>query len=119
MIVDWILVVAGLIGVIIATGFDIFTKTREIPDFLNYGLIAIGLGVRAVYSIFTLDYLFFVYGLIGFGAFFIIANLMYYTKQWGGGDCKLLMGLGAIFGSYLNIGIFNAVVDVIWVCFCF
>lgn len=25
---------------------------------------------------------------------------MYYTKQWGGGDAKLLMGLGIIFATY-------------------
>ena len=37
--------------------------------------------------------------MIGFGAMFLLGVIIYYTKQWGGGDAKLLMGLGAVFGT--------------------
>ena len=50
---------------------------------------------------------FLLYSLITFGAFFDIGLIMYYTKQWGGGDSKLLMGLGALLPLYPNIIIDN------------
>src|SRR3989344_9178057 len=36
---------------------------------------------------------------------------MYYAKQWGGGDAKLLMGMGAMFGNYEGISYLNPVFD--------
>ena len=44
-----VLIVIGIIGILIAAISDI--KTREIPDWLNYSLIALGLGIRIIYSI--------------------------------------------------------------------
>ncbi|MAG50914.1 hypothetical protein CL621_04755 [archaeon] len=98
MIIDIILIITGLIGLAIASITDI--KTREVPDWLSYSLIIIGLTLRLFYSLAYQEWLFLIQGLIGFASFFIIANLMYYTKQWGGGDSKLLMGLGALFATY-------------------
>ena len=108
MLFWYFLVIVGLIWLIFATVSDI--KKREIPDWLNYSLIAIGLGSRLIYSFIMKDFSFILYGLLGFAVFFVFANLMYYTKQWGGGDCKLLMGLGAMFGSYVpvfNFGLYH------------
>lgn len=105
MVLDWFLVVIGFIWLISASYFDI--KTREIPDWLNFSLIAIGLGSRGIYSLFLWDAWFFLSGLLGFGIFFIIALVLYYGKQWGGGDSKLLMGLGAMFGSAPILSFFN------------
>ncbi len=102
---SYILIITGLIGLIIASITDI--KTREVPDWLNYFLIIAGLGLRLIYSVYEMNFSYILYGLLGFGVFFLVALLMYYTKQWGGGDSKLLMGLGALFGSYpVNI-LFN------------
>lgn len=92
--------VTAFISLIIASITDI--KTREVPDWLNYGLIIFGLGSRLIYSIALLDINFFLYGLAGFFVFFVIANLMFYSAQWGGGDSKLLMGLGAVIGLNFN-----------------
>ncbi len=94
-------VIIALIWLIFATICDL--KTREIPNWLNFSLIAIGLGGRLIYSLMKWDYGFIMWGLIGFGVFFALSNAMYYTKQWGGGDGKLLMGMGAMFGDYHNI----------------
>ena len=98
MIFWYFLVIVGFIWILFATVTDI--KTREVPNWLNYSLVVIGLGTRAIYSFITKDFDYILYGLIGFGIFFLIGNIMYYTKQWGGGDSKLLMGLGAMFGNY-------------------
>jgi len=101
MIIDIILIITGFIGLVIASISDI--KTREVPDWLSYSLIIIGLTLRLFYTLTYKEWSYFIQGLIGFSIFFIIANLMYYTKQWGGGDSKLLMGLGVLFATYPKI----------------
>lgn len=104
MIGEFIIII-GLLGLIFASLADI--KTREVPNWLSYSLIAIGLSCRLVWSILTMQWMVFIYGLIGFGVFFIIGCLMYYGKQWGGGDSKILMGLGALFGNLPENIFFN------------
>lgn len=94
----YFLVVVALVALIFATFVDI--KIREVPDWLNFSLVAVGLGSRLIYSLISSDYGYIFYGLLGFSIFFTLANLMYYTKQWGGGDSKLLIGLGTMFGNY-------------------
>lgn len=101
MAIDLILLSLGILAVTISSLTDI--KTREVPDWVSYGLIVSGLGVRGIGSLVTGDYGIIGSGLIGLGILFVIANLMYYTKQWGGGDSKLLMGIGASFGVGLNL----------------
>lgn len=96
MIINIILLTIAFIALVIGTITDI--KTREVPDWVNFGLIFSALGIRLVYSSITFDWMFFVYGLFGLAVFVIIAYLMFYAGQWGGGDSKLLMGLGALIG---------------------
>ncbi len=109
MIFWYFLVVVAFIWILFATITDL--KTREVPNWLNYSLIAIGLGTRTIYSFITKDFSYILYGLIGFGIFLIVGNIMYYTKQWGGGDSKLLMGLGAVFGNYNGKLLFDLELD--------
>ncbi|MBD3309600.1 hypothetical protein GF351_00085 [Candidatus Woesearchaeota archaeon] len=73
-------------------------RIREVPDWLSFGLIYAGLGLRAVYSAVMWQWEPLAFGMAGFFAFLAIAYLMFYTGQWGGGDSKLLMGLGAMIG---------------------
>jgi Flp pilus assembly protein protease CpaA len=89
-----------LTALIIGTITDI--KTREVPDWVNFGIIFTGIGIRALYSAITFDWMFLVYGLIGLGVAVVIAYIMFYAGQWGGGDAKMLMGLGALIGLPLT-----------------
>lgn len=95
------------VGLIIATLTDI--KSREVPDYLNYFLIASGFAYRLFYSILYNNIYYFLYGLLGFVIAFLIGITLYLTKQWGGGDAKLLMALGIIFAtkpSFITEGFF-------------
>jgi len=94
----YLIILAGitLIGLVIATITDL--KTREVPDWINYGLIAAGLSLNALFSIIYWDYWFFVNSLVGFLLFLMFALIMFYAGQWGGGDSKLFMALGALIG---------------------
>lgn len=71
-------------------------KTTEIPNWLNFSLIILALGIRFFHSLFSEDFNFFFQGLIGFGVFFAIGNLMYYGRIFAGGDKKLLIALGPV-----------------------
>jgi hypothetical protein len=112
--IDILLLSIGILGLLIGSYTDF--KTREVPDWINYAMIASGLGLRLAYSVFSNEWSYFLYGLLGFGLFFGIACAMFYTGQWGGGDSKMLMGLGALFGTYPEIllNIFSPKVYVSW-----
>lgn len=97
---DITILAIAIVAMIIASFSDF--KSREVPDWLNYGLIFMALGYRLLYSIINNHWMFFVYGLFGLAIFAAIAFAMFYAGQWGGGDAKLLMGLGALIGFSLR-----------------
>jgi len=84
------------IALIFASISDLLT--REVADWLNYGLLSFAIFVRMVYSIMDWSYIPLLDGLIGFLFAFLIASGMFYLGQWGGGDSKLLISLGTLFG---------------------
>lgn len=94
----------SLIGLGIGSGTDI--DRREVPDWLNFSLIFFGLGSRLIYSIIIWSYEPILSGVLGFGIFLGLAYLMFYTGQWGGGDSKMLMGLGALIGLEFSLNSF-------------
>ena len=98
--IQFILIVAIIFGLIAGTFFDL--KTREIPDWINYSLIFFGFGVRIFYSVYLYSFMPIIEGALGFAVFFVIGMLMFYTGQWGGGDTKLLMGIGTLMGLGIN-----------------
>jgi len=94
MLGDLLFVTFAILGGLFATISDL--KTLEVPDFLNYFLVLFGLGGHLIVSIMTWNYWPFALSLIVAGILFAVANVMYYTGQWGGGDAKLLIGFGAL-----------------------
>lgn len=123
-----ILTIIILIGLIIATITDF--KIREVPDWLSYSLIAIGLGLNLIFSFVYGNYWFFINSLAGFALFLAFGLVMFYTGQWGGGDSKILMGLGALMGFdfrfikfpfmitfFINILIVGAIYGLLWSLF--
>lgn len=97
IIADIMLLIICLAALLFAFITDI--RSKEVPDWLNFALISMALGIRLIHAIVFSDWWYFLYGLIGFGAMFVLGVIIFYTKQWGGGDAKLLMGLGAVFGT--------------------
>jgi Flp pilus assembly protein protease CpaA len=90
-----LLIYAGLL-VFIGTYTDI--RWREVPDWLSYAAIAAGVSTRAFAFLNTLDWSWLIACAIGIGAAFAISWLMFHAGQWGGGDAKMLIALGAILG---------------------
>lgn len=97
MVIELILIIAGLLALLAASISDI--KTREVPDWVSYSLIISGFGLRLFHSLTTSEWFFLLHGVIGFLIMMILGNLMFRTRQWGGGDTKLLMGIGVAFAT--------------------
>lgn len=96
--IELVLTIAAIIILAITAIIDI--KTKEVPNIASYSLIVIVLSLKLIKSIVEKDLMYFIYSLLGFGIFLVIGLILYYTKQWGGGDAKLLMGIGAAFLFY-------------------
>lgn len=98
MIVELILVLAVLFALLYGSYTDL--KIREVPDWVSYGLILIGLLGRLLIGVVSGEWMNLGYSILWLILFVIIALIMFYTGQWGGADAKLLMGLGIVFASY-------------------
>ena len=88
----------GLVLLVLLIGSYTDLRTREIPDFLTYGLVFVAFGIRIIFSFIYQNPVYFLEGLFGFIPLFLIALAMFYTGQWGGGDSKFIMGIGASIG---------------------
>lgn len=72
-------------------------KKREIANWVSFSLIIFALGFRFFYSLFSESgFNFFYEGLIGFVVFFLLGNLLYYSRFFAGGDEKLFIAFGTI-----------------------
>ena len=105
MVYDWLgadyfpsVISYSLAFVVLLIGSATDLKTREVPDWVNYGLIMSGIGLNLLFSAIYSDSNYILNSIVGLAIFFGIAYIMFYAGQWGGGDSKMLMGLGAIIG---------------------
>ena len=90
---DVVLITGGLIGLIYGSFTDI--KYREVPDWLIYGMVISGLLLRLVYGLFSSELSLFFFGVLGVGLSFGVGYLLFMFKVLGGGDVKIITGLGA------------------------
>ncbi len=88
---ELLLFVLALVWVVFAIIQDF--KTNEVANWLNFSLIIFTLAFRMFYSIFVSDYNVVLYGFLGLGIGFIVANFFYYARVFAGGDAKLLIAL--------------------------
>ncbi len=120
-------------------------RTREVPDWLNFGLIFSGVTLNTlftfIYGQFNMQVLengnilytispdsYLINSLIGLVILFGVAYIMFDAGQWGGGDSKMLMGLGAmlginfkssefLFGFFINALFVGAIYGLLWSIF--
>lgn len=96
MVFDWFVVGISLGALSVGSYTDL--KTREVPDWLNYALVFAGFGIRMIFGAAEGEWSYLAEGAIGFVVLLLFALIMFYTGQWGGGDSKMMMGLGAVLG---------------------
>jgi len=103
----YFLICVALIWLIVATIWDF--KKREVPDWLNFSLIAIALFARLLFSVIEKNLSFFLWGLFYFVIFLVLANLFYYSRVFAGGDAKLLIGIGIVLAEPPKLATFNSI----------
>jgi Flp pilus assembly protein protease CpaA len=96
MLLETIAIVSCLVLMVIGSYTDL--ERREVPDWANYSMIFFGVGINLVYSLIVWNFSYLLYSAIGLAAAFLVAMLMFYSGQWGGGDSKMLMAIGALLG---------------------
>lgn len=94
------MLIPGLLIAFIALIIGSYTdfRTKEVPDWLNYGLIFTGVFLHFLYSLIFSNWIVFLKCMAGLALAAAIAFPMFYLGQWGGGDSKMLMALGALIG---------------------
>jgi Flp pilus assembly protein protease CpaA len=93
-----IALILAFFGVVLATIQDL--KTREVPDSLSSGMIVLGFAMALVRWALGDGWGVVVNSALGFGFGYGIGALLYFSRQWGGGDAKLLAGFGALLGFF-------------------
>lgn len=96
-----ILVVVLLIYLVIASISDL--KKLEVPDWLNYSLILLGLSYNTFISISVSSFIPIIESIVGFATCYALSSLLYYSGQWGGGDAKFFTGIGALYGIPVSL----------------
>ncbi len=96
----------NLVMLLAAVGFSLPAsyydlKTGEIPDKFTLGLVIAALALRAGFSACMGDLTYLLDGIIVGGIFFGFGAALFYTGGWGGGDAKLIAGIGAALGGLI------------------
>ncbi len=126
--IDIFLASMAVIGLAAATIQDV--RTREVPDWITYGLIGAGFGLRLIGALGNEPWSYFFSAWLGLGITYLLGSLMYYARQWGGGDAKMMMALGVLFATrpsfiadtgipflgvlFINILLFGAIYGLAW-----
>lgn len=97
MTIDLILGAIGLSGLIGASYSDL--KTKEVPDWISYGLLFSGVMLRLMHAAVMNVWSYILLAFPGFLSMGLVGYLLYKTKQWGGGDTKLLAAMGVVFAT--------------------
>jgi Flp pilus assembly protein protease CpaA len=112
-------------GILVGVGMGTDLKWREVPDWLNYAALAAGIGTRIFAFLTTFDWQWLIAGAAGIAVAFAISWIMFHAGQWGGGDAKMLIALGAILGVswtletgggafFINLLVAGAIYGILW-----
>ncbi len=91
---EYFTVAVALGGSALAGAYDL--KTTEIPDEISLGMVAAGLILNLAYSIVQWNPIYIFQSAAVGSVFFTFGLIMYLGGQWGGGDAKVLTGIGTL-----------------------
>jgi hypothetical protein len=99
--------IIGFFSLLIASVCDF--KKKEIPDILSYSFIMIIFFLRILFS-FERGFLFFLEGILGMVALGVFGTVLFYLGLWGGGDVKILIALGGLFGLGFELSLISPLI---------
>jgi Flp pilus assembly protein protease CpaA len=104
MLIESILLGTALLGSILAGIIDL--KTTEIPDWIPYSMMVIGVVGNLFKSYLLWSYLPILLSLVVGLLFLGFGFILYYSGQWGGGDAKILSGIGFLLPQFSGTYVF-------------
>ena len=93
-------IIISAAALFIATVTDL--KSREVPDYLSIGLMIFAGAYAIVLAFIEGSFWPIINSALGGIVFFGLGALLYYTGQWGGGDAKLITGIGMLNGFFIH-----------------
>lgn len=87
----------AILGLFFASITDL--RSREVPDWISYTLIIFGLGSNALSAVFQKSLMPIILAATATIILYACARLLFSLSHFGGGDAKLLIALGALFGN--------------------
>ncbi len=96
-VADLLLLGIAIIFLIFASITDI--KKKEVPNWLNFSLVAIALAIRGIGALIFKDFSYFYWALIAVAIFYVLGEIFFYNNIFGGGDAKLFVALAAVFAT--------------------
>ena len=90
-----------ILFIILAIGSIQDIRMREVANTLNFSLIAIGMTLGLIYTVYFANIFHLLNAIAGFLVAYIIGIILYETGQWGGGDAKMIWGIGTMLGINL------------------
>jgi len=98
MLFEILSIITAVIFLTIASREDM--KTREVPDYASYILIAAAIFIRVLWFMLDWDFNILLWVPIAIGVLGGFSYLMYKGGQWGGGDVKVIVGIAIIASSF-------------------
>ena len=105
MLLTSIAISVSVLFLLVASYLDL--RTGEIPDWVSFSLIGISLLIAGVDSVISSDFNLILNSLVVGAAYFAFGYLSFWLGQWGGGDVKVLAGIGCSVGYLGSLGVFS------------
>ncbi len=105
MLLITIAIAISLLFLSIASYFDL--RDGEIPDRVSIGFVGVMLSIVFLDSILHSDPNLLLNSLIIGAAYFALGYVSFWLGQWGGGDVKILAGIGCSVGYLGTLGVFS------------
>lgn len=101
-LLDKEILMLSVLGIFLLIESIIDLKHLETPNYMNFGLIFVAFAFSIINSIYSISLAPLISAILGFALMALLTFPMFYLGLWGGGDVKVLLGIGTLLGLSIN-----------------